>query len=658
MERRLPGLHHPLTLAVKPTLSFPEPRLPVEEPAQAFRLLVESVQDYAIFMLDPQGHVASWNEGARRIKGYEANEIVGRSFEAFYAPEAVHRGWPQEELRRAAASGRFEDEGWRVRKDGSTFWASVVLTALRGPDGRLLGFAKVTRDLTERRANEEALRRSEEQLRLMVEAVQDYAIFMLSEDGTVLSWNAAAQSLTGYEAAEAIGRQHADFFTADDLATGRPMAEIATARAAGRAESQGWCVRKDGSTFWASMLVTPVLDLQGALRGFVSVTRDLSGQRRLLELEQATRRTHDFLAVLGHELRNPLAPIRNAISIMQMHPQMPAALYKPRDIIDRQLAQLTRLVDDLLDVARISTGKIALQMSRTDMRHIVEASLESVKSQAAARRQQLSATLTEQPAWVNGDASRLIQALHNVMHNAVKYTPAGGQIRLVQRLEGRNCVVSVADSGRGIAPEGLERIFQMFVQEDDVQRSPAESGLGIGLNLARSLVETHGGRLTAESPGLGQGSTFTMLLPLIEAAAEEPEATAGGPEAGGVALRVLVVDDNRDSADTMSRLLELLGHRTMVAYGAADAAGMARGFEPDIVFLDLNLPDGDGYGVMEQLRASLQRQPLYAAMTGYGQDNDRANTRKAGFEVHLVKPVSFDEVRDALVLAKHRASPA
>ena len=653
MERRLPALHHPLTPAVNLTLSFPEPRLPVEEPAQVFRLLVESVQDYAIFMLDPEGHVASWNEGARRIKGYEADEIIGHSFEQFYAPDAVRRGWPQEELRRAAASGRFEDEGWRFRKDGSSFWASVVLTALYADDGRLLGFAKVTRDLTERRANEQALRRSEEQMRLMVEAVQDYAIFMLSVDGKVLSWNAAAQSITGYDAAEAIGRNHADFFAAAERAAGKPMAEISAARETGRAESQGCWLRKDGSEFSISMVITPVLDVEGALRGYAVVTRDLSGQRRLLELEQATRRTHEFLAVLGHELRNPLAPMRNAISIMQLHPQMPAVLSAPRDIIDRQLTQLTRLVDDLLDVARIFTGKIALQQERIDMRQVAHASLESVRSQATERRQQVEALLPEQPVWVNGDSSRLIQALYNLLHNAVKYTPQDGRIQLLLGTEAGACIASVVDSGRGIAPEALERIFQMFVQEDDVQRSPAESGLGIGLNLARSLVEKHGGRLAAASAGLGLGSTFTMTLPLMQAPADSASAGPGSGSDSQV-LRVLVVDDNRDSADTMARLLELLGHSTQTAYGAVEAAELAPRFDPDVVFLDLNLPDGSGYDVLRQLREQLPRQPLYAAMTGYGQDNDRANTQRAGFEIHLVKPLSFDQVRDALELARQR----
>lgn len=481
---------------------------------QAFRLLVDSVQDYAIFLLDPQGRVQSWNAGARRIKGYEAREIVGRSFEVFYPEEALRSDWPREELRRADATGRFEDEGWRVRKDGSMFWASVVITALRGPAGALVGFAKVTRDLTERRAHEEALRRSEEQLRLMIGSVRDYAIVMLDPEGRVLSWNGGAQAITGYAPAEAVGQDQAMFFSDDDVARGRPLADLDLARRSGRLESDGWRVGKDGAVLRTSVIVTPVLDSQGVLRGYAAVIRDLTQQRRLHELELATRRTNEFLAVLAHELRNPLAPIRNAVAIMQVHPQMPAALAPTRDIIDRQLGQLTRLVDDLLDVARVSTGKIQLRRAAIDFRDVVEAALEAVRPLAAPHHHRLDARIEDRPMPVHGDAARLVQALQNVLHNAVKYTPDGGAIRLVARVDGDEVVAAVTDTGRGIAPEAIERIFQMFVQEAAAGRAPGDSGLGIGLNLARSLVEEHGGRLDAHSEGPGRGSTFTIGLPL------------------------------------------------------------------------------------------------------------------------------------------------
>lgn len=481
---------------------------------QAFRLLVDSVQDYAIFMLDTQGRVQSWNAGARRIKGYEAHEIIGRSFESFYPAEALQRGWPREELRRADATGRFEDEGWRVRKDGSMFWASVVITALRDPAGGLVGFAKVTRDLTERRAHEEALRRSEEQLRLMVESVRDHALVMLDPDGRLQSWNATAQAITGHAGADVLGRSHAMFFAEGDVARGLPQDELDAARRNGRFESQAWAVGKDAAPLRTSVSITPMLDTQGELRGFAAVLRDLTQQRRLAELEVATRRINEFLAVLAHELRNPLAPIRNAVAIMQIHAQMPPELVPMRDIIDRQLGQLTRLVDDLLDVARVSSGKIHLQRAPLDFRAVADAALEAVRPLAELRRQRLEADIADQPMPLHADAARLVQALQNLLNNAVKYTPDGGSIRLAVRVDGGELRATVSDTGRGIAPESLERIFQMFVQEEPVGRSPGDAGLGIGLNLARALVEQHGGRLEAASAGRGLGSTFTIALPL------------------------------------------------------------------------------------------------------------------------------------------------
>lgn len=481
---------------------------------QVFRLLVDSVLDYAIFLLDPQGRVQSWNAGARRIKGYEAHEIIGRSFEVFYPDEALRRDVPRDALRRAHATGRFEDEGLRVRKDGSTFWASVVITALRAPSGDLIAFAKVTRDLTERRAHEQALRRSEEQLRLMIESVRDYAIVMLDPHGCVLSWNAAAQAITGLSAAETVGRPHAMFFTDDDIQAGLPQAELDIARRNGRHESQAWCVGKVGQALRTSVVVTPMFDREASLRGFAAVVRDLTQQRRLQELEIATRRTNEFLAVLAHELRNPLAPIRNAVAIMQIHPEMPESLVPTRDIVDRQLRQLTRLVDDLLDVARVSTGKIHLRRESVDFREVAAAALEAVRPLTEQRRQRLEARLDDAPMPLQADAARLVQALQNVLHNAVKYTPEGGQIGLAARVEGGTVVATVTDTGCGIAPEAIERIFQMFVQEHPTECASVDAGLGIGLNLARALVEQHGGRLAAHSEGPGRGSTFTIVLPL------------------------------------------------------------------------------------------------------------------------------------------------
>ncbi len=627
---------------------------PLRRSEERFRLLVESVVDYAIFMLDEHGHILTWNAGAQRLKGYNADEVTGRSFEIFYPADAIERGWPRYELEQATATGRFEDEGWRLRKDGTRFWASVVITALRGPEGDLRGFAKVTRDLTERRAQEEALRRSEEQLRLMVESVKDYAIFMLDPTGNVISWNAGARAIKGYTAAEVIGKNFSIFFTAADVAEGKPQAALADSRLNGRVETEAWRVRRDGSVFWANVVMTPVLDRDGVLRGFSKVTRDLSEKRRLVELEHSSRRMNEFLAMLAHELRNPLAPIRNAVSILQVHPLMPAQLAGTRDIIDRQLVHLTRLVDDLLDVARVSTGKIVLRHERVDFREVVKASIEAIRPLASARQHHLEVKVPDEPIEVMGDATRLVQSLQNLLSNAVRYTPPGGQIGVDVKVEGQAVIASVSDTGNGIAPESLERIFELFAQED-YQRMPSESGLGIGLSLARSLVEKHGGLLTAASPGRGKGSTFTMLIPLRSAS--DGTHLAAAPTVlprTGRSLRVLVVDDNRDSADTMVYVLQLLGHEARAAYGAKDAMSQARDFDPVLVLLDLNMPDGDGFSVLRQLRAELPADTRIAAMTGYGQESDRENTLGAGFDAHLTKPVGAEDLQALLRQAVRR----
>jgi PAS domain S-box-containing protein len=604
---------------------------------ERFRLLVDSVQDYAIFMLDTEGRVATWNAGAQRLKGYQAQDIIGHSFERFYPPPALAAGRPTQALRHASAEGRFEDEGWRLRQDGSRFWASVVITALRDRDGTLRGFAKVTRDLTQRRAQEEALRESEEQLRLLVGAVRDYAIFMLDTDGRVLTWNAGAERITGHAATEVLQRNFSMFFTPEDVAAGRPAEELATARRDGRAESEGWRVRRDGSLVWTSAIVTPVLAPDGQLRGYAKVTRDLSQQRRLAELEHASQRMQEFIAMLAHELRNPLAPVRNASAVMRRHRELPPNLVRMCDIIDRQTAQLARLVDDLLDVGRIVTGKITLSLQPMDFVEVVHTGVEALRPALNARRQSLDLVLPEHLPMV-GDAARLAQTLENLLHNAVRFTPPGGHIRVEVHAEPGSLVASVIDDGQGIAPEALERIFDLFRQEPSAERTPSENGLGIGLNLARALVEQHGGRLTAHSPGLGLGSTFTLQLPRRLAA---PPATAAPAAAAQppVARRVLVVDDNRDSTDSMVTVLGLMGHQSEGAYDADEALARAAAFRPEIILLDLNMPGDDGYAAIKRLRALCGDRVLIAAMTGYGQASDRQATARAGFQAHLTKPV-------------------
>jgi PAS domain S-box-containing protein len=612
-----------------------------------FQLLIDAVVDYGIFMLDPEGHVMSWNSGAAKLKGWERDEIVGQHFSVFYPREVAASGWPEEELRRAKALGRFEDEGWRIRKDGTRFWANVIITALYDRSGELTGFAKITRDLTERRQHEEELRESEARFRLLVENVRDYAIFMLDENGNVRSWNTGAQTLKGYSAEEIIGRHFSAFYTPEDVQAGMPAAVLREARQNGRAEREGWRVHKNGTLFWANVVVTAVSGAQGELIGFVKVTRDMTERRRLEELERSSRMMSQFLAMLAHELRNPLAPMRNAVTLMQLEHTTSPALRSARDIIDRQLTHVTRLVDDLLDIGRLTTGKIALRIERVSVADLVSRSIETARPLLDARRHTLEVDVPAQPVHVRADPTRLSQILQNLLVNAAKYTPDHGHIRVSGTAANGFVTVAVADNGRGIASQELGRIFELFAQGD--HGTPNDSGLGVGLTLARSLAELHGGRLDAESAGPGQGSTFLLRLPVADRA---ESATADHPATD---FQVLVVDDNHDSADSVTAIIRLLGYRCECVYTGDEALAVAAQRAPQMVLLDLAMPGLNGYQTLERLRATPGVHDLFAiAMTGYGSQDDRQRTAAAGFDAHLTKPLELNTLVEMINRARHR----
>jgi PAS domain S-box-containing protein len=620
---------------------------------QRMQLLIEAVSDYGIFMLDPEGHIVSWNSGAQKLNGWRRDEILGKHFSIFYPEESVASGWPQEELRLAKARGRFEDEGWRLRKDGTRFWANVVITSLYGPMGELTGFAKVTRDLTERRQHEEELRISEERFRLMVDSVRDYAIFMLSPTGMVESWNTGAEAIKGYRADEIIGHDFRTFYTPEDRAAGVPDGGLEIARSQGRFSTEGWRVRKDGNLFWASVVITAVHGPSGDLRGFAKVTRDMTERRRLEELEDSSRRMNEFLAMLAHELRNPLAPIRNAVTIMQLETLGSPVLRNCRDVIDRQLTHITRLVDDLLDVGRLTTGKIKLRRELVRLSDVVTRSVETVRPLITTRRHTLEIDQPAEAVYVNGDSTRLSQVLQNLLVNAARYTPENGRILLRVYAADSFAYFSVTDNGRGIAPEDLRRIFQLFVQAESAYSAAAESGLGIGLTLARSLTEMHGGSIDATSPGVGQGSTFTVRLPLATQGVQQAEEEAQEQAEGG--LRILVIDDNRDSADSATDVLRLLGNEVESAYGGEPGIQVARRFRPHMILLDLAMPGMDGYETRRRLLGEVEGLDAYlVAMTGFGNEDDKKRTRTAGFDAHLTKPVELDALMSLLNEARTR----
>ena len=619
------------------------------DPAR-FQLLVEAVQDYGIFMLDPDGIVLSWNAGAARIKGYAAAEVIGRHFSLFYPEEAKLARWPDEELRRAIKFGKFEEEGWRVRKSGENFWANVVITPLIAPDGTLTGFGKVTRDLTERRGHEEALRQSEERFRLLVEGVGDYAIYMLDPGGIIQSWNAGAQIIKGYRADEVVGRHYSMFFRQEDRQAGLPENELKVALATGRTQEEGWRVRKDGSTFWANIVMTPIRGADGALRGFAKVTRDMSALRRLRDLEHSVKRMNEFIAMLAHELRNPLAPIRNAVSILQMEPAPSQPVSTSRDMIDRQLTHLTRLVDDLLDAGRLTSGKIRIRPERVSFNQVAARAVEASRPQMDARSHHFELELPQEELWVNADETRLVQVLQNLLGNAAKFTPTQGLVKLAARVEDGRLLVDVSDTGVGLSAGSIDSIFELFSQGDGLAAS-RETGLGIGLSLAKSLIEMHGGSLTASSAGQGLGSVFSFNLP---GASSSPKGVSEGEEAEASMPRVMVVDDNRDAADSLAQILRLMGFQVRSVYDGKSALALAARDLPVVVFLDMAMPGMNGAELLQALRAMPGGERVFAAaISGYGEEDEKAGRVDfSAFDARMQKPVELSELRGLLEGAK------
>lgn len=620
------------------------------EVEQHFAELVASVEDHAIFLLNPQGIVMSWNAGAARIKGYTAAEIIGQSFTRFYPPEAIESGWPQEELRRAAETGRIQDEGWRLRKDGTRIWANVVISAIKS-NGVVRGFLKITRDLTERKEAEEVLRQSEERLRLMIEGVQDYAIFMLDPNGIIVSWNAGAERIKGYTAAEIIGQHFSAFYSSEDLEAGKPAKELEIAKRLGRVIDEGWRVRKDRSQFWANVTITALHDTSGTLRGFAKITRDLTESKQVKQLQYAAQQKNEFLAMLAHELRNPLAPIRNGVQLLKMTNSVEPLVHETTEMMERQVLHLVRLVDDLLDVSRIATGKIHLSKEPVDLGVFIDRAIEEVQSLIDSRGHELMISRPAREILVDGDTVRLAQVVSNLLSNAAKYSDKPGRIWLSIEVDDETVVIRIRDEGIGIPAENLLRVFDMF-EQGDMSNPHTRGGLGIGLTLVKRIVELHGGTVEATSAGISQGSEFIVRLPLSAARRANARPLGFSNRQGQPKYRILVVDDNVDAALSIERLLKLWGHDVQVALDGPAALGKAATFRPQIVLLDIGMPGMSGYEVAKRLRSEVPLEGMViTAITGYGQAEDRARSRAAGFDFHLTKPPEPD------ILAELLASP-
>jgi signal transduction histidine kinase len=405
---------------------------------------------------------------------------------------------------------------------------------------------------------------------------------------------------------------------------------------------------------YASRLGGPGSDRVAVL--FSDITQRLMAEqdlRRLADqLAESNRRKTEFLATLAHELRNPLAPLSNGLHLMRLANGQPDQLEKTRRMMERQVRHMVHLVDDLLDVARISTGKVELRRESVDLKDMVAAAVETSGSLIEAAGHKLRVELPAQPVPLHVDPTRIAQVVSNLLNNAARYTPDGGEITLRVAVDGQEAVLAVSDTGVGIAPEALAKVFEMFTQVPGGPGRP-QGGLGIGLSLVQSLVALHGGSVSASSEGTGRGSTFTVRLPLAAAPARAADAPAGAPAPTAQGLQVLVVDDNEDAAESLGMLLELEGHTAHIAHDGRQALQLAGELHPDIVFLDIGLPDVSGYEVARQLRAqpAFQRTML-VALTGWGTEDDRIRTREAGFDRHLTKPAEIAAVEDLLRAAQ------
>jgi PAS domain S-box-containing protein len=686
---------------------------------ERFRLLVEGVREYAIFMLDPEGRVSSWNTGTQRSKGWSESEILGEPYDVLFTPEDRAAGVPQRLLAAAVRDGNHEVSIWLLRKDGTRFFASAHLTALRSPSGELRGFAKITRDLTERLRAEDAERRliteragreaaeaaeqrvraSEERLRqlqrvtaslseaatplevatvvldqsLQALAASGGAIYLLSADGRQLE----LLDQRGHPAGLMAGR------TKLPLDARGPLTDAAREGTVALYESFETCAVRYPQLrelirlgeFEASAAL-PLLT-RGALLGVLGVRfreprvfhegersmmitlSELCAQaferarlfaaesRARAEAESASRAKDEFLAMLGHELRNPLSPIVTALHLMKLRDSM--ALQHERTVIERQVTHLLRLVDDLLDISRITRGKIQLNRERLEISQVVGKAIELSSPLLEQGHHHLSVAVPDQGLALDGDATRLAQVISNLLNNAAKYTPPGGHIEIAASRSAARIVLTVRDNGIGISSAMLPRVFELFAQErQNIERS--QGGLGLGLAIVKSLVAIHDGTVSVSSEGHGKGSVFTVEFPAAAPGDASQPVTPIPPSArhpSGSGQRVLVVDDNVDAAEMLAELLRARGYATSTAHDGPVALELARTFHPDIALIDIGLPVMDGYELARRLRGMLGGVRLIA-VTGYGQQGDRDRSHDAGFDAHLVKPVSLDVLHAAL----------
>jgi PAS domain S-box-containing protein len=619
-----------------------------------FEMLVTSIRDYAIYMLNPEGFINSWNAGAERFKGYSAHEIIGQHFSVFYTEEDRRSGKPARALQTSREQGKFEDEGWRVRRDGTRFWASVVVDPIRDPSGRLIGFAKITRDITERKAAEEALRESEDRFRLLVQSVTDYAIYMISPTGVITNWNTGAERIKGYKREEIVGSNFAVFYTEEDRAKDMPAQTLATAATEGRFEQESWRVRQDGTRFWAHVVVDAIRDEAGKLLGFAKVTRDITERKLAAEaLERANAalfQSQKMEAIgqltggIAHDFNNLLAVISSSVDVLTTRAQNYADT-KVLDAIRRAVERGALMTQQLLSFAR----QQPLKVEKYDLNAVIS-SFEPVLRRAGNFAIEMEIRLTRHVKTVLLDAARFEAALLNLVVNARDAMPVGGKLVVaVENVElgsvevgglepGAYVRVSVADTGSGMPPAVAARAFEPFFTTKEVGK-----GTGLGLSQVYGFIAQSGGDVVIDSEE-GTGTTVSMYLPVVEGVPDNAIVVADDS-----LDTVLIVEDEPDVLDVAAQLFRSIGYEVATATNGVEAMSiLERRTDIDLLFTDVVMPKGmsgiELARLARELRPGLKvivasGYPIPALRERYGRIENLAFVNKPYRLAELVKAI-------------------
>jgi PAS domain S-box-containing protein len=618
----------------------------LRQQSEWLRTTLASIGD-GVITTDAEGRVTFMNAVAEALTEWSQADALGR-----FLPDVLElvregtRETVENPAIRALQTGeivRLANHTILISRSGREQPIDDSAAPIRDASGTTAGSVLVFRDVSERQAAELA----RAHLAAIVDSSHD-AIISKTLQGIVRSWNTGAERLFGYTAQEAIGqpitflipteRQDEEHEILARLARGERIEHFETVR-----------VGKGGRQLDVSLTVSPIRDASGEIVGASKIARDITDRKRAEEVIRETNRQKDqFIALLAHELRNPLAPLSTALQVMHLAEGDPAKLRKAREVMERQLGHMVRLIDDLLDMSRIGQNKLELRRARILLTDVVNNAVETARPLIDAAGHELTISLPATPVYLDGDLTRLSQVLSNLLMNSAKYTERGGSILLAAQRRDGAVILSVRDTGIGIPVDALDHIFDMFSQVDrGLER--AKDGLGIGLALVKGLVQMHGGSVTATSQGLGTGSTFAITLPEAPWSKPSSEPTPPSRSRALSRQRILVVDDNRDAADSLAAMLELMDQEVQTAYSGADAIAAAAIFRPAVILMDIGMPGLNGYDTAQQVRAQMSGHTVKViALTGWGQEHDRTRSREAGCDGHLVKPVDVAELETLL----------